>query len=341
MRSVRKSLNWVKLAGIALAAVVSCGAHADPIKLRFASFAPDTEQTFKTVFKPFAEAVNKDSGGTVQIELFPNGALGRNPVQQPQMVLDGIADIAWIVPSFSPGRFPETEVFELPGLFRDLQEATLVFTRLMASKKINPFEQFVPLGTFTTDPYSIHSRTPIRTLADLKGRKIRVSGSIEGETLRALGAVPIGMATTEVVEAIARGTIDGTTTHPSPLFDFGFVRVVNSHYFVKLGVLPIVMLMNKSKFDSLPKPAQDAIIKHSGMWTANLFNANITTYNAELVKRLADDPKRTLVTPSAADLASAQIAFNSVIKTWTEKSPRNKQLLELVQGELAAVRAGK
>jgi TRAP-type C4-dicarboxylate transport system substrate-binding protein len=340
-KSSGSALAWLKLAGLALAAAVSWSAHADPVKLRFASFTSDTEQTLLTVFKPFADGASKDSDGAVQIDIFPNGALGRNPAQQAQMVADGIADIAWVVPSFTPGRFPETEVFELPGLFRSLEEGTMVFTRLTAAGKIESFKDFLPIATVTTAPYSIHARVPIKTLADLKGRKIRISSSIESETLRALGAVPVGMSTTEVAEALARGTVDGTTGHPSALFDFGQVRVVSSHYFIRLGAVPITILMNRTKFNSLPKAGQDAILKYSGMWTAHQFATNITAYNEGLMKKLTSDPARTIVTPTPADADTAQAAFDKVIDTWAAKSPGNKKMLELVRAEIAAVRTGK
>jgi TRAP-type C4-dicarboxylate transport system substrate-binding protein len=341
-KSKGAALAWGKLAGFALAAILGWGsAQADPVKLRFASFTSDTEQTLQTVFKPFAEAVNKEAGGAVQIDIFPNGALGRNPTQQAQMVADGIADIAWVVPSFTPGRFPETEVFELPGMFRSLEEGTTVFTRLTLAGKIESFKDFVPIGTVVTAPYSIHARVPIKTLADLKGRKIRISSSIESDTLRALGAVPVGMTTTEVAEALARGTVDGTTGHLSPLFDYGQVRVVSSHYFIRLGSVPVLILMNRDKFNSLPKAAQDAIQQHSGMWIAKQFSTNITAYNEGLMKKLTSDPARTIVTPSPADTATAQAAFDTIVDTWAAKSPRNKQMLELVRAELATLRAGK
>lgn len=320
--------------------VISAQAQTPPVKLRFAIFSPDTEQTYLTVFKPFAEAVNKENAG-VEIELFPNGALGRNPAQQAQMVLDGVADIAWVVASYTPGRFQENEVFELPGLFKDLKESTVVMNRLIHSGQVKGYEQFFPIGIFGTAPYSIHTREPIRTLADLKGKKIRAAGAIESETIKALGAVPIGMTTTEIPEAISRRTIDGTTSHPSPLFDFGIARVTNAHYFTRLGVVPLAILLNRAKFDALPKPAQDVIRKYSGDWTAQRFNEHITAYNDLLVQRLKDDPKRTVVFPPQSELDQTQPAFNSVIDAWVAKQPRNKELLELVRKETAAYRAGK
>jgi TRAP-type C4-dicarboxylate transport system substrate-binding protein len=316
-------------------------AQAQTTKLKFSIFSPDREVTYLNVFKPFAEAVNKETNGAVEIELFPNGALGRSPLQQAQMVLDGVADMAWIIASYTPGRFQENEVFELPGLFRDLKEATLVMTRLVNAGKIKGYEEFFPIAVFGTAPYSLHARTPLNSIADIKGKKIRVAGAMESETIKALGAVPIGLPVTEVPEAISRGTIDGTTSHPAPLVDFGISRVTSAHYFTRLGVVPLTVLMNRKKFDSLPKSAQDAIRKYSGDWTAARFNEHVGAYNGAVIKQLQEDPKRKVVFPTQADLDAMQPAFKSVVDAWTAKSPRNKELLVLVEAEIATVRAGR
>jgi TRAP-type C4-dicarboxylate transport system substrate-binding protein len=332
-----KALRLV-LAALCVAAASHAAAQT---KLKFAVFTPDKEQTFLTVMKPWAEAVNKEAPGAVEIELFPNGALGRSPLQQAQMVLDGVADIAWVIASYTPGRFQENEVFELPGQFRDLQEATTVFTRLVLAGKIRGYDDFFPIGLFGTAPYSLHARTPLNSIADIKGKKIRSSGAIEGETVKAFGAVPIGMPVTEVPEAISRGTIDGTTSHPSPLFDFGIARVTNHHFFTRLGIVPLAILMNKKKFDALPPQGQDAIRKYSGEWTAARFNKGIGDYNDSLVKQLQADPKRKVVFPSQAELDAMQPVFKGVIDAWVARAPRNKELLALVQAEIANVRSGK
>jgi TRAP-type transport system periplasmic protein len=322
--------------GLALAA----GA-AQAQKLKFAVFTPDREQTFVTVMKPFAEAVNKDAGGACEIELFPNGALGRSPLQQAQLILDGVADISWVIASYTPGRFQENEVLELPGLFRDLREASTVFTRLVMSGQLKGYDDFHPIGLFGTAPYSIHSRFPINSIADIKGKKIRSSGAIEAASIKALGAVPIGMPVTEIPEAIGRGTIDGTTSHPSPLFDFGIERVTNNHFFTRLGIVPLAILMNKKKFDAMPAACQAAIRKYSGEWTAARFNDNISSYNDSLVQKLQADPKRKVVFPNQAELDATQAQLKSVITEWTAKSPRNAELLRLVEAEIAKVRGGK
>jgi TRAP-type C4-dicarboxylate transport system substrate-binding protein len=322
-------------------ATLCTSAQAQAQKFKFAVFTPDKEQTFLTTMKPFADAVNKESAGTCEIELFPNGALGRSPLQQAQMVLDGVADIAWIIASYTPGRFQENEVFELPGLFRDLTEATTVFTRLVSSGQIGGYDDFFPIGLFGTAPYSIHTRFPVSNVADLKGKKIRTAGAIEGATIRALGAVPLGLPVTEIAEAIGRGTIDGTSSHPSPLFDFGIDRVTNNHFFTRLGIVPLAILMNRKKFDAAPKPCQDAIRKFSGNWTAVRFIEGIGSYNDSLVKRLQTDPKRKVVMPSAAELDAMQRMMKPVVDEWIAKSPRNQELFKLVEAEITRIRGGR
>ena len=169
-----------------LAAVLVCAptfAHSEPVKLKFAVFSPDAERLFNTVKKPFAAAVNAASGGAIEIELYPNGALGRAPQQQAQMVIDGVADIGFIVPPFTPGRFPDSEVLELPGLFQDLAEGTRVYTRLVEAGVLRDYGDFFPIAMWATPPFSLHSNFPISSLKDVRAKKVRGSGVIQIETL--------------------------------------------------------------------------------------------------------------------------------------------------------------
>jgi len=335
-----KQTMMVRLAFAALAGIPMV-ALSQPVKLKFAEFSPDTEKVHNAVITPFAAAVNKEAAGAIEIELFPNGALGRAPQQQAQMVLDGVADIAFVVPPFTPGRFPESEVLELPGLFQNLREATWVYTRLVATGKLRDYENFVPIALWGTPPFSIHARYPINSVADLKGHKIRGSGVIQIEALKALGAVPVGMPPTEVPEAISRRTIDGSTSQPAVVFDFGLDRVTNSHYFIRLGFVPLTVLMNRKKFESLPKAGQDAIRKYGLNWMAERYIDVYSAYDAELIRRLESDPKRKVVMPTPADHEAARKAFEPLISAWIAKSSRHAELYQLARAELDLVRSGK
>jgi TRAP-type C4-dicarboxylate transport system substrate-binding protein len=114
----------------ALLPVVAC---AEPIKLKLAYFSSDREPPYVAVLKPFADAVNRESNGAIEIVPYTGGVLGRSYARQARLVLDGVADMAWINPSLSPERFPDNGVIEFPGLFQNLREATLVYTRLVAA----------------------------------------------------------------------------------------------------------------------------------------------------------------------------------------------------------------
>ena len=330
----------LKFIGSSILACASMTAVAQqPIKLKLAWFSPDTERLYLTVIKPFAENVKRETNGLVEIELFPNGALGRAPQQQAQMVLDGVADFAMVVPTFTPGRFPDSEVLESAGLFNDLAEGTRVFTRLVASGAIKDYDKFVPIGAWATPPFSIHTNFPVNTLSDLKGKRIRGSGVLQLEALKGLGMNTVGMAPTEVAEAIGRRTIDGTISQPAVVFDFGLDRVTTHDYFIRLGITPLTMLMNKAKFESLPPSAQAVITRYGLDWTAKTYIESMLPYNASLVKRMETDPKRKVTRPSPADEQAVQKVFDQVRASWVAKSPRNAEVQVRLNEELHKVRA--
>jgi TRAP-type transport system periplasmic protein len=254
------------------------------------------------------------------------------------MVLDGVADVAWVVPSYSPGRFPETEVLELPGMFKDLRESSLVATRLDQHKVLNDYRDYFVIGLWGTAPYSIHTNFPVNSIADLKGKTIRASSKMESAALRAFGAVPIGMPVTEIPEAVSRGTISGTTSHMAPFFDFGLDRVTNNHFFIGLGVVPLVVLMNKKKFDALPGSVQDVIKRNAGDALTKTWIESITSYNAANLEKLKANPKNKVVFPSQAELDDAQKLLTPVREEWVAQSPRHKELKAALDAELAAVR---
>lgn len=316
-------------------------AQTAPVKLKFAVFSPDSERLFNTVKKPFAAAVNQASGGAIEIELFPNGALGRAPQQQAQMVLDGVADIGFIVPPFTPGRFPDTEVLELPGLFQNLAEGTRVYTRLLQSGMLRDYGDFFPIAAWATPPFSLHANFPLTSVASVKGKKVRGSGVIQIESLKALGAVPVGMPPTEVPEALSRRTIDASTSQPAVVFDFGLDRVTRHHYFIRLGVVPLAVVMNRKTFEGLPAAAQQAIRTHALDWINKLYLDSMLEYDKMLIERLQSDPKRTVVFPDAADQEAARTAFATVIDGWVGKSPRNAEIYRAASEAIRDLRAGK
>ncbi len=334
---MRKAL----FAASALAALsLAAGADAQE-KLKFAIFTPDAELTHQIVMKPWAGRVNKDAAGAIQIDTFPNGALGRNPGLQTKMLQDGIADIAWVIPSYTPGVYADDDAFELPNIIQNSIEGSVAAWRLLQKGMLRGYDQFHMIGLFTSSPYTFHTNYKVTKGEDLKGKKIRAVGAISTESIKALGAVPEGMPFTQLVEAISRGVIDGTTGHPIAIFDFGVVRVTNSHYLGRIGAVTLGIFMSKKKYESLPAPGRAAIDKHSGEALSVAFGKMSEDRNAELIAEWKKDSKRTVTEQTKEDGAAWDKMLAPVVAAWEAKDARNKALLAALRQELVNIRAGK
>jgi TRAP-type C4-dicarboxylate transport system substrate-binding protein len=314
-------------------------AVAEPIELKLAFFSSDQSMTYLAAIKPFVDAVNSEGHDQIKIVLYSGGVLGRDISQQPDVVLDGTADIAFVVPGYTPARFPDNTVIELPGLFNDTREATLVYTRLIALNALTGYENFFVIGAYSSEPDTIHGSLPIASITDLKGQRIRVNNNSEAATFEKLGAIPVPMQITKVAAAISRGEIDSAAVAIAPLSDYGIIRVATNHYFLDTNSAPLALLMNRAKFDALPKSVQDIIRKYSGEWSAARFIETYDRSDAQILEYLRSDPNRKVVFPSPADLNIAHAAFKAVIAKWTTESPHDSDLLKLTETEIAKLRS--
>ena len=189
---IRKALN---LAVVALAlSLVPALAGADPVTLRLSYITSDRADPYQCYVKPFVEAVNADGAGIVQIKVYFSGAISPDMTKQARLVLDGAADLAFVVPGTTPQKFPDISVLELPGLFRNEREASLVFARLTAVEALEGYRKFFVVGAFLPSGETIHSRKPIASLADLKGQKIRADNPIVGQYVTQAGRSAVSAA---------------------------------------------------------------------------------------------------------------------------------------------------
>jgi TRAP-type C4-dicarboxylate transport system substrate-binding protein len=330
--------NLVRCATIAFI-LLPLAAFGEPVKLKLAYFTSDQTRAYTLAIKPFVDAVNADEQGGVVIETFPGGALGKDPAQQAQLLRDGAADMSFVVLGATASQFRDHAVMELPGLFRDMREATWVNSRLIASGMMEGYGDFFVIASFATEPEGIHTRIPIASLEDLRGKRIRANNPIEASALAMLGMSPVVLPIGKTPEAISRGTIEGAATALGPLIDFGLGRVVTYHYFLRIGPTVRSILMNRAKFDSLPKAGQGVIRKYSGAWLTERFLDADERYNAALVEQLKSDPLRTVMFPSQAEIDVARQAFRAVRSEWAEASPHHRQLLTAVEAEILKFRS--
>jgi TRAP-type C4-dicarboxylate transport system substrate-binding protein len=314
-------------------------ARGEPIKLKLAYYSSDQTRSYNTAIRPFVDAVNADEEGGLTIAAYTGGALGKESGQQAQLVRDGVADIAYVVLGTAPNQFRDHAVMELPGLFRDMREATWVNTRLVAKGLLQGYDDFFVVASLATEPESIHTRVPIATLEDLRGKRIRANNDIEASALVRLGMSPVVLPIVKTPEAINRGTIDGAATALGPLIDFGLGRVVTYHYFLRLGPSVRSLLMNRAKFESLPRAGRDVIRKYSGEWLTKGFIDQDEAYNASFIEQLKSDPLRKVIFPSQPEIDVAEESFKAIRAEWADASPHHRALLNAAEAEILKYRS--
>jgi TRAP-type C4-dicarboxylate transport system substrate-binding protein len=327
--------RFVVRAVFALSVLLPHLAAAEPITLKLSFFSSNRSLSYLAAVKPFVDAVNAEAKGSVEIKVYFSGALGKDIAQQPQLVLDGAFDIAFVVPGYTPDQFPDNTVIELPGLFRDMRDGTLVYTQLIALNALRGYNDFFVIGAYVTAPETIHGKVAINSIDDLKGKRIRVNNQSETVAFKKLGAIPVPLPINQISEAISSNTIDAAAVSLTPLADYGIKRVTTHHYFLGINGAPLALLMSRKSFEALPKAAQEIVRKHSGEWTAKRFIETYADSERTVLDMLKSDPQRSIVIPSQRDHDIANQAFTALIAEWEASSPRNRELLTLVNAELA------
>jgi TRAP-type C4-dicarboxylate transport system substrate-binding protein len=334
-------LNAIARLTAAAVLIAPVAARAEPIQLKLAFFGSEQALTYLSGIKPFVDGVNAEGQGILTIQVYSGGALGKAIADQPQLVIDGVADIAYVIPGQTPYRFPDNALLEQPGLFRDARDGTLAYTRLIAAGALRGYEDFFVIGAYTADPNLIHSREPIASLASIKGQKLRANNAIEAEAIRRLGAVPNVLEAPKVANAIDKGAIDGTTMSPMGVYDYGVAKVTKYHYLLSSGVAPLLVLMNRKTFDSLPEAAKALVRKYSGERAAATWIASFGASEIKMLDRLKSDPEHKVVDPSPSDLENARRIFRSMIDAWAAQSSHNRAILDLTEAQLATIRSAK
>lgn len=316
-------------------------AHSQEVTLKLSAFIPAQAPTFAEVIKPWVDGINADGKGIIRIDTFPGGALGGNPGLQPKMVLDGVADIAFVVQAYSPGRFPDDEVMELPNMVKNSTESSVAMYRLYRRNLLRGYDDFyVPL-LGTTGPYAVHAKKPIKTLADIKGLKLRAGGPVASATIRALGATPVGMPITQVAENVSRGVIDGSAGNWEVMYSFRIIETSKHHYMAWTGTVPIALLMNRKVYDGLSAKARAIVDKHSGEVMSRRYGGSQDQIHVTKDKDTRADSSHVVVDPSDAELAQWKATMESVIGNWVKEHPKGQTLHSALTDELARIRAGR
>jgi TRAP-type C4-dicarboxylate transport system substrate-binding protein len=110
-----KILAWI--ATITAFLLLLFTAIAAPITLKLSFFSSNRSMSYLATVKPFVDAVNAEANALLQVGVYFNGALGKDIAQQPQLLLDGAFDIAFVIPGYTPNNFPTMRSWNCPVSF--------------------------------------------------------------------------------------------------------------------------------------------------------------------------------------------------------------------------------
>jgi TRAP-type C4-dicarboxylate transport system substrate-binding protein len=214
--------------------------------------------------KNYAAAIEKDSGGRIKPEIYTASQLGSIPRQIEGTQFDAI-QCAVLPPEFFVGVDDRFEVMAAPGLVDSMEHGQ----RLAADPAVRKFllglgadKGLHGVGFMMASPSSLISRTPVRHLADLKGKKIRVLASqFQTVPFGQLGANPVALTLGDVLPALQQGTIDGAV---SALKNFVAMHFGDtSKYVTEIGqpsIFTVIEISNKW-YDTLPPDLQQIVDK--------------------------------------------------------------------------------
>ena len=181
------------------------------IEMKLAYFVGDQHAMSRWLIK-WSETLEQQSGGRITVKRFPGAQMG--PMQQHyDFARTGQADVAWFLHGATPGRFPLTELVQLPYLVGSSEIGTKTLNDPeLRSKYLDAEHRGIKvLLLLTHQPGNVHTtKKPIRTVEDMKGLRIRFASPTIRDFLAALGGTPVGVVATEQVEQLQKGTIDGT-----------------------------------------------------------------------------------------------------------------------------------
>jgi len=223
---------------------------------------PTVNDTPEEFSRGFAEMVEKESGGRLKVEVYSASKLGSMP-REIEGLQFGSIECGIFPPEFYVGIDERFEVLAAPGMLDSLAHGQ----RLLAQPEVMKMmlglgadKGLHGIGLYMALPSVLSSRTPIRTLADLKGKKIRVFASkFQTEAFERLGATPIAMSTGDVLPALQQGAIDGAISGITVFNAMHFQDAAK--YVTELNQPPIFLIIEVSKrwFEALPKDLQDII----------------------------------------------------------------------------------
>jgi len=330
---LKLALLGIVAAGLVAAAPAAPAARAaEPVLLRFASPAPRSD-IMTLGFEPWVQNIMRDSAGGLDIKTLYSVVDHRHAYDS---AINGVVDMSWVIMGPYPGQFPRTDVASLPfeggGGYSSAVALWRLFDRGVISEEYGKIKL---LGLFVYPSSGFHTNKPVKTLADLKGLKLGMTGRALSELTVALGGTPVTMTPADWYQALQRGLIGGVLTAWPGIHPYKLDEVTKYHLDGAFGRVPAFVFMNKSAFAALPENARKVIDQDSG----EKLSAHMGTVIDGLEAQGRDHAKS--LGHDVYELAPDEAAVwrqraSPIMQKWVEGTPGGAKILAAYRAEYQA-----
>lgn len=314
-----RNATTILLATAGIIALGAAPASAQKQTLRMAHWSGPAHQMVQTQ-EAWGKSIEAASGGNLVLEI--DKAPLAKPEGQYDLIKNGIRDLVWHVPGYTPGRFDMFQVAELPFLCPNSTICSPTLWKWYAKHGLaaKEFPDATLLTSFTTGPFLVHTTKPARTLETLRGMKLRIAGA--GVPIgKALGFSSVALPATDAYETLQRGTVDGTLFPWEAVNSFRLNELVKFHLEIPGGVYAssFMIVGNTKAIDNLTPSNKAALMKASGEVGSALYGRH---WDAADERGRSDAVKRgnTIETIAPAELDRWRPLLQSVTDEWLSKA---------------------
>jgi len=299
-------------------------AKAAEVTLRLHHFLPPVAPMHTKFFEPWAAELAEASNGAIEVQIFPAMQLRGKPPQLADQVRQGICDIAWTLPVYTPDRFPVAETMSIPFMVTNAEKTSVAMHTLMDEFGQREYRGMKPLAFHTHDGGKLHTRNaPVLSQADLQGLKLRAPNQATGDMLAALGAEVVFFPVTEMVVGLSNGVIDGCC------LPYEVVPAFKLQELTSFSAAPapaarglyantFAIVMNQARYEGLSDDLRGVIDAASGMALSRRIGKQFDQFEA-FGKSVVEKHGNKIVEIPAEEIAKWREVAAPVHAAWIEK----------------------
>jgi TRAP-type C4-dicarboxylate transport system substrate-binding protein len=264
-----------RITGIAAAVALGFAAGAQAqTELKFTTFVPPTHGFAVDVLEPLGKDIEKRSGGKVAVRVFAGNSPFGKVENQADQVKQGVTDLAFGLNGIPRGRFPRTSIMEMPFVAESSDSASKALWAMLPGLLAEDYKDFKPIALHCHNPGLFHTRDkPLKTIADVKGLRMRAPNPPTQALLAYLGATPVGMPPGQVYENIEKGVIDGAVFPWDAIKGFRLETLLKHHLDARVYTACFHLVMSPKRYGELAPEVRKAIDAATGQALTDKFGA--------------------------------------------------------------------